>query len=204
MTELVKVDIGVRRAELLDAAAYLFATRGYHATSMRELAKHLKIKAGSLYYHIDSKEQLLNEICAIGMKELILNVDQAIDSNDALPGRVRAIVAGHARVIDSFGDYLRCYENDYAHLSADTQEEMRLELIRFHRKIDEIFQEAASKGAVRADLNIKTARYAVIAVLFQLSRVPFDQHPSGLDELAEGFSDILIHGFIRRPAAAQA
>ena len=193
--ELEKESGDLRRGELLNAAASLFASRGYHAVSMRELAKQLRIKAGSLYYHIASKEQLLNEICAIGVRELILNVDQAISGHDSFASRMRAIVSGHARLIDRFGDYLRCYQSEHVHLSPDIREHMRLELARFYRKIEEVLKDAATKGEVRAEINVKVARSAVIGILFQLSRVQSDQR--NYEVIANGFSDILINGLAK-------
>ncbi|MCQ9154231.1 TetR/AcrR family transcriptional regulator [Acidomonas methanolica] len=51
-----------RRQEILEVAAQLFATRGYKATSIRQIAEELGMMAGSLYYHIRSKETLFVEI----------------------------------------------------------------------------------------------------------------------------------------------
>ena len=51
-----------RRAEVLRAAAELFAEKGYEASSTTELAERLGIKGGSVYYYIDSKEELLFEL----------------------------------------------------------------------------------------------------------------------------------------------
>src|SRR3954467_11240421 len=50
-----------RREELTRTAARLFADRGYHGTSLADLAEALGIQKASLYHHIDSKEDLLWE-----------------------------------------------------------------------------------------------------------------------------------------------
>ncbi|NHN85169.1 TetR family transcriptional regulator [Acetobacter musti] len=69
-----------RRDEILEIAAELFAERGYRATSIRDIADRAGMKAGSLYYHIASKEALFVEIH-----------DKALD---AAAARVRAAIAG--------------------------------------------------------------------------------------------------------------
>src|SRR5690348_14242136 len=106
MEQTPKSNGDLQRNHLLDAAAHLFATKGFHATGMRELARHLKIKAGSLYYHITSKDQLLNEICEIGMNGLSLNIDRACAEHSRFPATIRAIVLGHAQLIRHYGSYL--------------------------------------------------------------------------------------------------
>ncbi|MFC8433587.1 TetR/AcrR family transcriptional regulator [Streptomyces sp. NPDC057253] len=51
-----------RRAELLQIAAGLFATRGYTQTTVRDIADEAGILSGSLYHHFSSKEDMLDEI----------------------------------------------------------------------------------------------------------------------------------------------
>src|SRR5690606_11231892 len=51
-----------RRAELLDIAADLFASRGVRATTVRDIADAAGILSGSLYHHFDSKESMVDEI----------------------------------------------------------------------------------------------------------------------------------------------
>ncbi|MGW9131877.1 TetR/AcrR family transcriptional regulator [Streptomyces sp. NPDC055681] len=51
-----------RRAELLEIAARLFATRGYAVTTVRDIAEEAGILSGSLYHHFRSKEEMLDEI----------------------------------------------------------------------------------------------------------------------------------------------
>ncbi|TDB77575.1 TetR/AcrR family transcriptional regulator [Micromonospora sp. KC723] len=50
------------REEILDAAAELFAQRGYAATSTRLIAETVGIRQASLYYHFANKEQILAEL----------------------------------------------------------------------------------------------------------------------------------------------
>jgi len=195
MQQSTKVNVDLQHTQLLDAAAHLFATKGFHATAMRELARHLQIKAGSLYYHINSKDQLLNEICAIGMQRLSSNIERAIAGNGSFPDIIRSIVIGHAELIKHYGSYLSCYQNEYIHLVADVREKMRLELIAFHTDIDGIFERAIAKGETRADLIVKNARLALISILHQLSRLGSDDHhQSSLEKIAAGLSEILIYG----------
>ena len=51
-----------RRDEIIRVAARIFATKGYHATTLDEIARELGVTKPALYYHIRSKEELLREI----------------------------------------------------------------------------------------------------------------------------------------------
>src|ERR1700751_5716162 len=52
----------VTRQQILDVAAKLFRARGYTEPSLREIGKQAGMKAGSLYYHFPSKEELATEV----------------------------------------------------------------------------------------------------------------------------------------------
>src|SRR5260221_3682457 len=58
----------VSRQQILDVAAKLFRARGYTETSLRDIGKQVGMKAGSLYYHFTSKEELAAEVLRIGVR----------------------------------------------------------------------------------------------------------------------------------------
>ena len=66
-----------RRQQVLSVAARLFREKGYKATSMRDIAKSLSVEAASLYSHIKSKDDILEELVFLvadkfenGMKDI--------------------------------------------------------------------------------------------------------------------------------------
>lgn len=82
-----------RRAELLEIAAQLFATRGYSQTTVRDIADEAGILSGSLYHHFSSKETMLEEILRDFMDGLLERfaeiVAEADTPREALDGLVR-------------------------------------------------------------------------------------------------------------------
>jgi len=194
----IRTTSDLRRSEVLEAAAYLFATNGFHATGMRELATRLQIKAGSLYHHTASKDQLLNRVCEIGMEQLFLSLDRAIDPRQGFAATIRAIMLGHAQLLRNYGSFLRCYQNEYTNLSGEVSERMRGELSGFHRRLEKVFEQAIASGEARPGLDTRGARQAIIALLFQLSRLESSGSQADLDEIATGMSDILVNGLAAR------
>jgi len=71
-----------RKPEILDTAAKLFSERGYHAVSMRDIAKSTGMLPGSLYYHFSSKENLLYSVYERGVKGIAIKVDVATDAQE--------------------------------------------------------------------------------------------------------------------------
>ena len=83
-----------RRSQILTIAGHLFSQRGYHATSMRELARHLNLQGGSLYAHIQSKEELLLEVVRQAAERTAVNTPGVAS---APPGRRHNPVATTSR-----------------------------------------------------------------------------------------------------------
>src|SRR5688572_27908008 len=63
---------------ILHAAAQLFRRQGFSATTLRQIAGRAKIKAGSIYYHFDSKEEILEEVLDRGLRHVFETVKTAV------------------------------------------------------------------------------------------------------------------------------
>jgi TetR/AcrR family transcriptional regulator, cholesterol catabolism regulator len=94
-----------RRIQLLDAAARLFNERGFHATSMRDIAKEVGMLSGSIYYHFQSKEEMLLAVYEQGMQRIADEVDRAVDAADEPWQRLEAACTGHLCGLLVYHDY---------------------------------------------------------------------------------------------------
>src|ERR1051325_1749247 len=75
--------MSARREEVTRTAARLFAERGYHGTSLADLAEALGIQKASLYHHIDTKEDLLWEVARAGAVAFHAALDAVPESQPA-------------------------------------------------------------------------------------------------------------------------
>ncbi len=94
-----------RLPAVLDAAAALFAARGYSATSMRDIAEVSAMLPGSLYYHFAAKEDLLCEVYRRGVEELRAGVEAALARARDPWDRLEAACAAHLETILRRSDY---------------------------------------------------------------------------------------------------
>jgi AcrR family transcriptional regulator len=88
-----------RLPAVLDAAARLFAARGYAATSMRDIAQAASMLPGSLYYHFAAKEDLLAAVYEAGVREIVATVRAAV-AREADPWtRLEAACVAHLETV---------------------------------------------------------------------------------------------------------
>ncbi len=90
-----------------DAGAKLFATRGYKATTMRDIAAESGMKAGSLYYHFASKQELLHDIYEIAVTQALEKLEQAISQGTDPRSRFEAAVISHVETMLDQDNYAR-------------------------------------------------------------------------------------------------
>jgi TetR/AcrR family transcriptional regulator, cholesterol catabolism regulator len=88
-----------RRVQLLDAAARMFCQRGFHATSMRDIAKAVDMLSGSIYYHFNSKQEMLLAVYAEGARRIGELVDAAIARETDPWKRLEAASAAHLNAL---------------------------------------------------------------------------------------------------------
>lgn len=86
-----------RSIDVRDAALTLFAQRGYHGTSMRDIADSLELRAASLYNHISTKQEILRDVMAATMTSLLTVVRSAIAGTDDTVEQLRRATEAHVR-----------------------------------------------------------------------------------------------------------
>jgi len=89
MLLLVDRSIATSPGTVLDAACLLFAERGYHGTSMRDIAEALGVRAPSLYNHVASKQDILYAIMDKAMDRAINALDKSLAGVDEVSEQLR-------------------------------------------------------------------------------------------------------------------
>jgi TetR/AcrR family transcriptional regulator, cholesterol catabolism regulator len=120
------------RREILNAAAALLRQHGYKSTTLREIATAVGIKAGSIYYHFSSKDEIVAAVMNDGVDHVLKGVQDALaelpKSTD--PGtRVEVAIRAHLEALLNLSDYTSAGLKAYA----DVPESVR-SVARPHRR----------------------------------------------------------------------
>jgi AcrR family transcriptional regulator len=111
---------------LLDAAASQFAERGYHATSMRDLAAASAMTAGAIYFHVASKQALLLAVYEEGVQRLLDRVEAAAAGEREPWMRLEKAIAAHLESILDASAYarvlIRILPSDAPEIAAELKE----------------------------------------------------------------------------------
>jgi TetR/AcrR family transcriptional regulator, cholesterol catabolism regulator len=148
--------LSARREELTRTAARLFADRGYHGTSLADVAEALGMQKASLYHHIDSKEDLLWEVASAGAEAFHAALD-SVPEEAPVPEKIRRALRAHLRVVGEQLDAATVFTREWRALDGDRRERFLAERRRYEERIRELFREGVEGGELRTDLDVATA-----------------------------------------------
>ncbi len=183
--------MSTRRSELTREAAKLFAQKGYHGTSIGDIADALGVQKGSLYSHIASKEDLLYETMRDGARAFHGALD-AIPEDLPATEKIRLALRGHLRVVAEQLDVATVFVQEWRYLEGPRREEIVAERRRYEERIRDLFREGRELSELRADLDES------VAALLLLSAANWAytwlQPGRNTDELADRFYALLVDG----------
>jgi TetR/AcrR family transcriptional regulator, cholesterol catabolism regulator len=151
-----------RRSELTRTAARLFAEKGYHGTSIGELAEAMGVQKGSLYAHIDSKQDLLYEATREGAQAFHSALD-AVPEDAPVTERIRLALRAHLRVVAEQLDVATVFTREWRYLEGERALEFLSERRRYEERIRALFREGRDTGALRSDLDDGAAALLVLS-----------------------------------------
>ena len=183
--------MGTRRNELTRQAARLFAEKGYHGTSIGDLAESMGVQKGSLYAHIDSKADLLWEVARDGAAAFHAALD-AIDDTAPPTERIRLALRAHLRVVAEQLDVATVFIREWRYLEGERREEFVAERRRYEERFRSLFREGRELGGLRTDLDDATA--TLLALSAANWAYTWIRPETDTDGLADRFLEVMLDG----------
>jgi TetR/AcrR family transcriptional regulator, cholesterol catabolism regulator len=183
--------MSTRRSELTREAARLFAERGYHGTSIGDLAKAMGVQKASLYAHIESKQDLLYETMRDGAAAFHAALD-AIPEDVRPVEKIRLALRGHLKVVADQLDVATVFVREWRYLEGARRDEILAERRRYEERFRAFFREGRELGELRTDLDDASA--ALLALSAANWAYTWLTAGRDTDELADRFFAILLDG----------
>jgi AcrR family transcriptional regulator len=149
------------RGTVLDAACLLFAERGYHGTSMKDIAEKLGVRAPSLYNHVASKQAMLFAIMDKAMDRAIAALEETLAGAEDVSEQLRR--ATESLVLDflRYPAEVTVCNNEVRSLEADNRLAIVAKRDRYAARVRRIIEDGCRTGRFRT----RTPQIAAFAVL---------------------------------------
>ena len=151
------------RDRLTVEAARMFAQRGYHGTSVSDLAAALGIQKSSLYAHMSGKADLLAEIALAGAAAFHAALD-ALPEGAVGGERLGLALRAHLTVVESQLDVATVWLQEWRYLTGEARDTFLRERHRYEERIRDLFEAAVRSGDLRWDLDVDDATLVFLSV----------------------------------------
>lgn len=187
-----------RREDVVRAAGRLFADRGYHGTSMRDLGRELGLHGSSLYSHITSKEDLLVDVVMRAAELFESAAAEAVADTTTPTERLRALVAGHVGVVLDHIDEARTFLNEARALEDAHRSTVIEARDRYEATFRRTLEDGVAQGQFAEDLDVRMATIYILSTLNAIDRWYRADGPLTRDELVASVMDFALDGIATR------
>jgi TetR/AcrR family transcriptional regulator, cholesterol catabolism regulator len=185
--------VGTIREDIVEAAAELFATRGYHAASMQDLAEVTGMRKASLYHHVRKKEDLLFAIHDRLITELIEHTREVCESDDDPAHQLRRILRVTMDMIANRHQDVRVFLHEANTLEGDRWLQIVAKRDEYEHMVAGVLRAGVRDGSF-VKIKIEIATKGILA----MANWGYTWFRRGgamsSDEVADLFADIALRG----------
>jgi AcrR family transcriptional regulator len=189
-----------RAEEVYAAALRLFTQKGYHATSMQDIAAAVGLYKGSLYHYIGSKEDLLVRVFERGMGRLLEELERIVADGSLRPSvQLRLVIEAHVQAVADNLEALTVYLHEFRALAGESLETVRQQRERYRWLLETVLE----RGVACGEFATEDVGIATLGVLGMCNWLVQWYRPGGRlgpRQIAERFAELVLGGLCPRAA----
>jgi AcrR family transcriptional regulator len=183
-----------RECEVIDAAARVFAERGYHGTSTQAIADVLGMRQGSLYYYFSSKEAALEMVCLRGTDGFVEGAEAAVNGAGTPLEKLARLIAAHLAPIETRHDYVKVFINERRYLPDASRRRLGRKTRRVERCFEQVIAAGIADGSIRRDTDVRLAVLAVLGMCNAVINWRPEDRARDMRQAAAGFARLIARG----------
>jgi AcrR family transcriptional regulator len=182
----------LKREAVILAAARAFRARGYHNTSLDDLAASLKVTKPTLYIYVPGKEAMLFECFKAGIAPILATLDECEQAGGPARDRLFAFIRGYASAI--VGDFGWCMlRAEDQHLGAAMGRKIKLLKAGIDKRMRALIEAGVADGSIR-NCDAKMTAFALAGALNWMGHWYREDASLNPTEIAEKFIDVFNRG----------
>lgn len=138
-----------KKEVIISKAALMFREKGFAATSMRDLAENVGVEAASLYNHIQSKAEILQDICFRVANLLTAHLEKVETSNSNAIDKIKAILKMHIGQMVNNHDEAHVADREWRHLTEPYLSNFKTQRRGYRQRLADIIEEGIQKKEIK-------------------------------------------------------
>ena len=176
---------------ILDQACGIFAEKGYHNSSVRDVAAATGVSPAGLYYYFQSKEELLHLILKECLSSLLQGIRGAIVDIEDPALRLRTVIRTHLEYVRRNGKEMRVLVHEWEALTGTFGAEVRQQMREYAQLAVGLFKELFPRKTYQ---ELRATAFGMFGMLSWVDQWHRPEKDLPLDQLADQFSSILLGG----------
>ncbi|WP_245807666.1 TetR/AcrR family transcriptional regulator [Halobacillus massiliensis] len=181
-----------KKEEILRSAASVLADKGFHGTTMEDVAANLLMTKGSMYYYFKNKDDLLYQCHQMIMKMSIDKIEAAVHSHLSPTQKLKKAVHSHVLLATSEKSMFMMMDKPTQNFSGDHLDHALQQRKEYAHYFDVIIKEGIEKGEFDHSIDVRMVRFIILGALNWILQWYKEDGPQSGEEIAEAFSDHLI------------
>jgi len=179
---------------ILRTAASIFAEKGYHQASIRDIARATNVSLSGLYYYFQSKEELLFLIQDHAFGTLVQNLERLLGDVEDPHRRIRLFIENHLRYFVNNMAEMKVLSHEADTLSGD----YRARVNARKRRLTEIAHEVLIELESKPGLDPRVATFALFGMMNWLYNWYRPERDVPVEQLAEQISRLFLGGYLQQ------
>jgi AcrR family transcriptional regulator len=187
-----------RTAEIIDAAANVFARRGFHGASTQDIADVLGVRQASLYYYFPSKEVALEMVCARGVEGFVEAAISVTEAPGSASKKLAGLIASHLSPLRDRGDYMQVFLNERRHLPAESRRRIGRHSRAIERIFEDVLRAGVEGGEFRLDTDVRLTALAILGMANAVATWYGKEKQQPIDRIADMFAALVLDGIRKK------
>jgi AcrR family transcriptional regulator len=190
-----------RREEILRTAAAVFAEKGYHGASMRDIAARLGVQQAAIYYYFSSKPAILEAICREGITQFVERLGAIYAAPLPTEEKVRRAIRAHLEPVLEARFYVHAFLFQRRQLPKAARRPLDAQARAYEALWRAILEEGRRRGVIAKSLDPELAMLAILGMCNTVARWSRAAGELGLDRVADAFTRLVSRGLFAAPKA---
>ena len=192
---------GDRKAQIIRVSTALFRERGYHATSLDDIAERIGFTKPAIYYYFRSKEDILFAIVDGVVEGALSRIRSIAERDEPVVDRLHAILVENTRVVLENLEANTVFYNERGLLSPERERMVRDREREYTRIVRDLYVEGVEEGSL-LDIDVTIATSTLLGASIWAYRWFDARGRLSVEQVAEQVAELLMAGY-RTAAAAR-
>ena len=178
----------------IEAAAAVFAAKGYHGATTQDIASEMGIQQGSLYYYFKSKQQALQDVCEYGFENYVQRMVKICSKPRSFEAKMQLIITSHLSNYRQKNNAMKVHNDQRLYLPKESRTLLKELGTQYRRLLENTLREGIAQNLVRKDIDTHFVAYSIIGICNSWGAILVRDEQQDLYETIEQCADLILRG----------